>query len=859
MKRLLCALLAASAVIGLSAPRSCPIERSYDPALKIVHFLPGGLHGIYDKGQKVGFSMVLAPEASGTAEVEIEILDWQKKQIGTCKISVQVTAGERKSISIPVKNPEKFGHFTLNAVVRLNKKICAFSQSAFVILPPAPQEKDPYFILDGRNPHHAFDLTPLIKRLGVDSIGLNLLNSYQRDPSICYKSYFNNPNRTRFKQVIGYLQLGEYPGEKEPKELRKAGFYPYSPEYYKKYDELARTCALLGKDTITHWCLVQEVDGTMTLLPPASVMTDHIIRVQRISKILRQINPKCKIAVMNSCGDDYFSHNFRHIRMLLKETAKYVDYFAIDAYSGTWDGLLSDLEPPEKGDKFKAIMLASSKLATEFLLPAEVIQAERGYFIPYMDALNSPKAYDLMNFNARSIIIARGIKEVISYSRHGFCSWQKPYTMEHRKLNPEKQIDGGLWRSVYNSQKQFALQPRPSAAAFATLTRLLAFITEPEEIRIAKDIYCYTFRRPDGNRLAAIWTIGKNTRATFDLPCDAIHHDLMGNASELQKGKQTLTLTQSPCFLEFSTDKTTVRNLLEKAFFPDIKTFSGIARNVSSNAYDLHVVSYSNHPLKLHLSARKGLKVPAEIDLKPGESQKIRLTGKPSAITLDDGSRKLELQVPDQPTIAVPFGTKPKILARLKYPDHIRPIAALRAERNLFRRDGTDITADFAASWDRNFLYLEFTVRDKTHLQRQSGSSIWRDDCIQFGIDAGNNALPDNMTSRSGFDQDDYLFGLALGENGPITYVWYNGKKSAGIPDFDTQITRKGELTIYRAAVPWKALDTIKPVKGTVFGFSFLVMDSNDPAMRTAPYRLEWTAGIAEKQAPYLFKSLILQ
>lgn len=299
--------------------------------------------------------------------------------------------------------------------------------------------------------------------------------------------------------------------------------------------------------------------------------------------------------------------------------------------------------------------------------------------------------------------------------------------------------------------------------------------------------------------------------------------------------------------------------MLEKAIFPDIKTFNGIVKNVSSNAYDLHVVSYSNHPLKLRLTARKGLKAPAEISLKPGEAKKIRLTGKPSAITLDDGSRKLELQVPDQPTIEVPFGTKPKILARLKYPDHIRPIAALRAERNLFRRDGTDITADFAASWDQNFLYLEFTVRDKTHLQRQAGSSIWRDDCIQFGIDAGNNALPDSMTSRSGFDEDDYLFGLASGENGPIIYVWYNGKKSAGIPDFATQISRKGELTIYRTAVPWKALDKIKPVKGTVFGFSFLVMDSNDPAMRTAPYRLEWTAGIAEKQAPFLFKSLILQ
>ena len=45
MKRLLCALFAASAAVCLCAPRSNPIEKIYDSALKVVHFLPGGLHG----------------------------------------------------------------------------------------------------------------------------------------------------------------------------------------------------------------------------------------------------------------------------------------------------------------------------------------------------------------------------------------------------------------------------------------------------------------------------------------------------------------------------------------------------------------------------------------------------------------------------------------------------------------------------------------------------------------------------------------------------------------------------------------------------------------------------------------------
>ena len=860
MKKFFCTLLTVSAIFcSLAAPRSNPIVKIYDPALKVVHFLPGGLHGIYDKGEKVSFSLVLAPKATGTAEMEIEVLDINKKKIETIKVSRPVTAGKNTALSIPVKDPGKYGHFTLDAKVRLNGKICLFTQSAFAVIPPPPKNMDRHFILDGRNPHYGFNLVPAIKRVGVDTVGLTTMPYHLKDPALGFKAYFKNPGKYPFGQVIGYLQLGEYKGEKEPPALRKAGFFPYSPEYYKRVDDIVRTCAQLGKGTIKHWCLLQEVDGHMTKLPPVSVMADHIIRVQRISRVLREVDPECKISVMNSCGDDFFSNDFRHIRMLLKETARYVDYYALDSYSGTWNGLLSDLEPPEKDDKFKAILLASSKMAVEFLLPPQIIQAERGYFIPYMDALNAPKSMDLMNFNARSIIIARGIKEVISYSRHAACSWYLPYQVVHGKANPEKLVDGGLWRSVYDSKKQFALVPRPSAPAFATVIRMLSHVTDPEEVRIAKGIYSYTFKRPDGKRLAAVWSVGENTRATFDLPCEAVHHDLMGNASKLKKGKQTLTLTQSPCFLELPAEKTAVRNMLKKAFFPDIKTFNGIVKNVSPNAYDLYVVSYSNRPLKIRLAPGKGLKAPAEISLKSGETQKIRLTGKPSAITLDDGSRRMELKVPDQPAISVPFGTKPKILAQLKYPDHIRPIAALRAERNLFRGDGTDISADFAASWDQNFLYLQFAVRDKTHLQRQTGSSIWRDDCIQFAIDAGNNALPVGMAPRSGFDKDDYVFGLALSKNGPLSYAWYNGKKRAEACSFKTEIVRKDGQTLYKTAIPWSAISGIKPVRGTVFGFTFLVMDNNDPSFRSAPYRLEWTGGIAGKQNPYLFKALILQ
>ena len=850
---------------SLQAENSVPrVEKIFDKDLKIVHFLPGGFRGgIYDKGEKIRFSLVLNSRKDCTVHVKIDMQDFYRRKYPSITFRTSLKAGKNTTVEIPVKDPGRYGHYTLSGEFRINGKLAAVSQSAFAVIAPPPAKADVWFEVDGRNAHFDNDNTALFKRLGAGSFGLNTARWIRdvRKHSGPYKAYFTKGSAARLERIVGYISLGKSPADKEAEILRKKGVFPYSPKAYEAYDQVVRECAVLGKDTIKLWCLVQEVDAAMSFSDsPITVMADHVYRVKRFSRILREVNPKCKIAVMNSCGDDYFYRDFSYVRMLLKETAKYVDYFAIDAYSGTWNGVLSPLEEPEKGSKFKKLLLASSKLAQEFGLPSRIIQAERGYFVPYTAAFDSPIVRDLANFNARSIIIARGMPFIMYYSRHGACRWYTPGELAaDKKRNPHKVLDGGFVRSVFDAGRKVAFQPRPSAAAYATLARELAFVTDPCEVQITRDIYSYHFKRPDGKRIAAVWTTSSDTEAVFRLPAGTVHCELTGEKTTLKGGEHSITISQSPCFLILNTDKKDLTALLKKAVFPHIKTFAAFVRCTGEGQYALSLQSLTNQDLLLSIRTSGDLQCVNTYRLKSGEKTVLSLRGKGGTVSLNAGSSILQLNVPAEEVYGVPFGKTPRKIVTLKYPDHVRPLEALRAERNLFKGDGSDIRADFAASWDMENLYLHFTVRDRIHLQRQSGSRIWRDDCIQVGIDALNNALPKSMGREPSYDGDDHVFGFALLKNGPFTYAWYHGKLNTGAFSANVQIRRKGNETVYHCSIPWKNLPGIKVRKGTVFGFTFLVMDNNDAALRSAPCRLEWTGGIAGGADPSRFRQLILQ
>ena len=827
------------------------LEKYYNSTLQVLHYVPGGMMGIFEKKDPIRFRLAMRSPKDAKVQVEITVLDFEDRKAGNKLLAYDLKKGKAQEFSFSLPNPGKYGHFVLDTKIRLNGKLAVLTQSSFSVLPPELKKVDPFFEIDGRNPHQGVDMTRSYRRIGVGTIGLNVFLPHYKDPAIFYKSYFAQKNRVPFPQVTGYIYMGEVSAEKEPEKLRRQGFFPFSPEYYKRWDAIVRTCAELGKGTIKLWVLVQEVDGHMTIprYSALAVMTDHVIRVKRFSKILKEVNPECKVAVVNSCGDDFFSNNFRYTRMLLKETAKYVDYFGIDGYSGNWNGKLVDLTGPEdRNDGFKALMTSSIALAKEFQLPGEVLQAERGYYIPYMDAFNSRKSKDLANFDARSLIVARSIKGVRSYSRHTACRWHIPYSLSRNpKLKADSLTDGGLWRCVFDTRKRYCMQPRAVLNAFDTVTRMLSFVKDPHDLKITNEIYACHFRRPDGKRVAALWTTGKNTRMKLDLPADALIYDLMGNALAYKKGTQILMVKESPCFIILQADAAPINAMLKKADFPDIKTFEAFARKISGQTFKIYLKSFSNKTQKIAVQCTGFTSFPGKITLLPGKGTSFTVQGEQGTVKLHDGKKEILLSLPSQKIYGVPYGKTPRKIATVSYPGSIRPVEALRAERNLFRCDGSDIKGEFAASWDENNLYLQFTVKDRTHLQRQNSGQIWRDDAIQIAIDSGNNGIPSSMMKYPGYDKDDHVLGFALTKKSAVSYAWFNGSKPGGPRNYPLTITHKNGVTLYKTALPWKEIPPAKGVKGTVFGMNFVIMDNNDPAFRTAPYFLVWTDGLAGK------------
>ena len=66
------------------------------------------------------------------------------------------------------------------------------------------------------------------------------------------------------------------------------------------------------------------------------------------------------------------------------------------------------------------------------------------------------------------------------------------------------------------------------------------------------------------------------------------------------------------------------------------------------------------------------------------------------------------------------------------------------------------------------------------------------------------------------------------------------------------------KTTTYAIVLPWKKLAPLKPEKGAMFGFNFLIMDSDNPAKSPA-YWMQLTPGIAGGQTPEKYHIFTLE
>ncbi|MFA5204879.1 MAG: sugar-binding protein, partial [Lentisphaeria bacterium] len=163
-----------------------------------------------------------------------------------------------------------------------------------------------------------------------------------------------------------------------------------------------------------------------------------------------------------------------------------------------------------------------------------------------------------------------------------------------------------------------------------------------------------------------------------------------------------------------------------------------------------------------------------------------------------------------------------------------------------------NLSAKGAISWDEQYLYFAADVIDNIHVQKDAGFEIWTGDAIQLAVDGGNDAQPNR-----GYDNNDSEYGLALGPAGqPVVWRWQApaGTATGPIANAHVRVERTGTRVVYRFVLPWKELG-IQPRPGRVFGFNFIVVDSDSVGRE---FWIGLTPGIAEAKLPVFYKKFVL-
>ncbi|MBR4519708.1 MAG: hypothetical protein IKO65_11980 [Victivallales bacterium] len=159
-----------------------------------------------------------------------------------------------------------------------------------------------------------------------------------------------------------------------------------------------------------------------------------------------------------------------------------------------------------------------------------------------------------------------------------------------------------------------------------------------------------------------------------------------------------------------------------------------------------------------------------------------------------------------------------------------------------------DCSARVRCAWDDQYLYVQAEVTDDVHLQTHSDEFIWKEDCLQFAL----RAFPANLAQ--GYDGREREFGLALpaGTDG-IVYQWMGGDGQGLLADAQIHAEREGNLTRYRAAIPWNKLALPPPKPGMLISFAFTVNDNDSDHLRGW---LEWASGVCGGKDSSLFGEL---
>lgn len=793
-------------------------------------------HGILYPGEKAKFQLNAEGE-NLTREIIVKDVDGNViyKEAPVKYVPDQL-------ITIPA---QKRGYYIVDATIYSGAKKAARVQGGFAVVAPM-EKRDPFFQVNhfGIDP----DFFEGYQRIGIGSYSLPLVLT--NDPISYYISYrFTGPN-ARFKKFLDSgapISLGfcpSYPKAKADPELLKKGYPLQEKAALQKLETLVTEVAKALKGRVASYDVIMELPSHVQIANRycgtwTEAMSQLYFAGRIVSRAVRAVDPKAKIGI-GGCNQQPFMNPYE--RILMNDLINDFDTYLLDAYSGNWDLRSGHPSMPEKN--LRSFYMEGSALVKSLGKDPRVHNTETGFSIFYGSRYDTGLAPLQAALTARTLIISKSAP----------VSAVEVFHLGIYYGNYEKGTDRCMttvWKPV-RAKGKLNHCPLPGSAAYATAARELAFVDFKKEIiSTDKVVYSYLFTRPDGKSLVTAWQIEGKGKLSLTLQKPALLISMTGSEKQIPAGKVELALSRDPFYL---ITEEAIDSLAEKVSEEINSTRPAFKTAAKMIAPDKVRVFFSNMTKEKAVFQCGGKSVAVD----PNAIASADCSWKPGTVltVTDPKGKKINVPVEDA-VLRVPRLSKkpvfngsgawlPAKLGTLKYPDNIKPEAALQPERNYFRSpdnpNGHNVSADYYLAYDDENLYLGVLVDDPIHQQRRTDSTIWKDDCLQLSITnqiappAGVRLLntPESVYNRK------HNYCAALTAKGSELFRYDPSPDQRA--NFPVKVTRKNNKTFYELALPWEKIgcDITKPVY-----FSFVVFDANRRTEEDPPYWLELTRGVA--------------